>query len=88
MDLRDVIYFLSLAGVFLALAYGALLGRKLAPATGGAPAQLGVGMLAASLVGGEPAGQLHRRPARPDAGEAYTFSPATRSRSPGTWTIW
>ena len=31
IDLRDVIYFLSLAGVFLALAYGALLGRKLAP---------------------------------------------------------
>ncbi|HET7470353.1 MAG TPA: ABC transporter permease subunit, partial [Gemmatimonadales bacterium] len=45
LDLRDVIYFLSLAGVFLALAYGALLSRKLAP-SGGARRrlQLGVGL--------------------------------------------
>ena len=51
IDLRDVVYFLSLAGIFLALAYAALLGRKLAPA-GAAHRrlQLGVGLLAASLV--------------------------------------
>src|SRR4029079_9087844 len=51
IDLRDVIYFLSLAGIFLALAYGALLSRKLAPATGTrARLRLGVAMLATSLV--------------------------------------
>ena len=32
IELRDVVYFLSLAGVFLTLAYGALLGRKLSRA--------------------------------------------------------
>jgi len=79
IDLRDVIYFLSLAGIFLALAYGALLGRKLAPA-GGAwrRLRLGVGLLAASLVvvnllGGYIGGRLDLSP-----GRAYTLSPATR----------
>ena len=70
IDLRDVIYFVSLAGVFLALAYGALLGRKLAPASGSrARLQLGVGDARRLAGRGESAGQLHRRPARPDAGE-------------------
>jgi ABC-type uncharacterized transport system involved in gliding motility auxiliary subunit/ABC-type transport system involved in multi-copper enzyme maturation permease subunit len=79
IDLRDVIYFASLAGIFLALAYGALLGRKLAP-RGGARRRLGlgVGLLTASLVvvnllGGYIGGRLDLSP-----GQAYTLSPATR----------
>ncbi|HEX5386928.1 MAG TPA: Gldg family protein [Gemmatimonadales bacterium] len=79
IDLRDVIYFVSLAGIFLALAYGALLGRKLAPARGALRRlRLGVGMLAASLVvvnllGGYINGRLDLSP-----GQAYTLSPASR----------
>ena len=79
IDLRDVIYFLSLAGVFLALAYGALLGRKLAPASGSRRRlQLGIAMLTAALVvvnllGGYIGGRLDLSP-----GNAYTLSPATR----------
>jgi ABC-type uncharacterized transport system involved in gliding motility auxiliary subunit len=79
IDLRDVVYFLSLAGVFLALAFGAILGRKLAP-SGGAlrRLRLGVGLLAASLVvvnllGGYLSGRLDFSP-----GKAYTLSPGTR----------
>ncbi len=77
IDLRDVIYFASLAGVFLALAYGALLGRKLAPGPGMRRLRLGVGMLAASLVvvnllGSYIPGRLDLTP-----GNAYTLSPAT-----------
>jgi ABC-type uncharacterized transport system involved in gliding motility auxiliary subunit len=77
IDLRDVIYFASLAGVFLALAYGALLGRKLAPGPGTRRLRLGVGMLAASLVvvnllGSYIPGRLDLTP-----GNAYTLSPAT-----------
>jgi ABC-type uncharacterized transport system involved in gliding motility auxiliary subunit len=79
IDLRDVIYFLSLAGVFLALAYGALLGRKLAPASAGSRRlRIGVGLLAASLIvvnllGSYIGGRLDLSP-----GKAYTLSPATR----------
>jgi len=79
IDLRDAIYFLSLAGIFLAMAYGALLGRKLAP-SGGAlrRLRLGVGLLAGSLVvvnllGGYIGGRLDLSP-----GQAYTLSPGTR----------
>jgi ABC-type uncharacterized transport system involved in gliding motility auxiliary subunit/ABC-type transport system involved in multi-copper enzyme maturation permease subunit len=79
IDLRDVVYFLSLAGIFLALAYGALLGRKLAP-SGGAVRRLrlGVGLLTASLVvvnllGGYISGRLDLSP-----GRAYTLSAGTR----------
>ena len=77
IDLRDVIYFVSLAGVFLALAYGALLGRKLAPGAGARRLKLGVGMLAASLIvvnllGSYIGGRLDLTP-----GNAYTLSPAT-----------
>ena len=79
LDLRDVIYFLSLAGIFLGLAYAALLSRKLAP-KGGARRrlQLGVGLLTASLIvvnllGGYIGGRLDLSP-----GKAYTLSPATR----------
>jgi ABC-type uncharacterized transport system involved in gliding motility auxiliary subunit len=84
IDLRDVIYFLSLAGVFLALAYGALLSRKLAPATGTrARLRLGVAMLAASLVvvnllGSYIGGRLDLTP-----GHIYTLSPATRQIARG-----
>jgi gliding motility-associatede transport system auxiliary component len=79
IDLRDVIYFVSLAGVFLALAYGALLGRKLAPASANRRRlQLGVAMLTAALVvvnllGGYIGGRLDLSP-----GKAYTLSRATR----------
>ena len=90
IDLRDVIYFLSLAGIFLALAYGALLGRKLAPAGDRRPLalRLGVAMLAHLAGGGEPAGQLHRRAARPDPGPGLHPLARRRGRSPGIWTIW
>ena len=79
LDLRDIIYFLSLAGIFLALAYGALLSRKLAP-KGGAlrRLRLGVGLLTASLIvvnllGGYIGGRLDLSP-----GKAYTLSAGTR----------
>jgi ABC-type uncharacterized transport system involved in gliding motility auxiliary subunit len=77
IDLRDVIYFVSLAGIFLSLAYAALLGRKLAPGAGARRLRLGVGMLAASLVvinllGSYIGGRLDLTP-----GNAYTLSPAT-----------
>ncbi len=77
IDLRDVIYFVSLAGVFLAFAYGALLGRKLAPGAGSRRLRLGVAMLAASLIvvnllGTHIGGRLDLTP-----GNAYTLSPAT-----------
>jgi ABC-type uncharacterized transport system involved in gliding motility auxiliary subunit/ABC-type transport system involved in multi-copper enzyme maturation permease subunit len=79
LDLRDVVYFVSLAGVFLALAYGAILARRLAPA-GGARRRLrlGVGLLAGSLVvvtllGGYLGGRLDLSP-----GRAYSLSPATK----------
>lgn len=80
IDLRDVVYFVSLAGIFLALAYGALLARKLAPAGGALRRlRLGVGLLAASLVvvnllGGYIVGRIDLSP-----GQAYTLSPATRA---------
>jgi ABC-2 type transport system permease protein len=79
IDLRDVVYFVSLAGVFLALAYGTLLGRKLAPASAGRQRlRLGVGLLAASLIvvnllGSYIGGRLDLTP-----GQAYTLSPASR----------
>jgi gliding motility-associatede transport system auxiliary component len=79
IDLRDVVYFLSLAGIFLALAYGALLSRKLAP-KGGAirRLRLGVGLVTAiliviNLLGGYIGGRLDLSP-----GQAYTLSPGTR----------
>lgn len=79
IDLRDAIYFLSLAGVFLALAYGALVGRRLA--RGGAAAQrlkIGVSLLVATLIvvnllGGYIGGRLDLTP-----GHAYTLSGATK----------
>jgi ABC-type uncharacterized transport system involved in gliding motility auxiliary subunit len=79
VDLRDAIYFLSLAGVFLALAYGTLLGRKLAPGSAGRQRlRLGVGLVAGSLIvvnllGSYIGGRLDLTP-----GQAYTLSPASR----------
>ncbi|HXE58518.1 MAG TPA: Gldg family protein [Gemmatimonadales bacterium] len=79
IDLRDALYFVSLAGVFLALAYGALLGRKLAPASPGLRRlRLGVGLLVAvllvtTLLGSYIGGRLDLTP-----GKAYTLSDATR----------
>jgi ABC-2 type transport system permease protein len=79
IDLRDAVYFLSLAAVFLILAYAAVLGRKLPR---GAPAarrlQLGTAALVAAtvvvnLLGGYIRGRLDLTP-----GRAYTLSPATR----------
>ncbi|MBX6332084.1 MAG: Gldg family protein [Gemmatimonadaceae bacterium] len=78
IDLRDVIYFASLAGIFLALAYGALAGRKLARG-GGAARRLraGVALLTATLIvvnllGSYIGGRLDLTP-----GHAYTLSRAT-----------
>ena len=79
IDLRDVVYFLSLAGVFLALAYGAVLGRKLAPASAAhRRLRLGVTLLVSSLVvvnlvGGYIGGRLDLSP-----GQAYTLASASR----------
>ncbi|HEU5039931.1 MAG TPA: Gldg family protein, partial [Gemmatimonadales bacterium] len=79
IDLRDVIYFVSLAGIFLALATGALLGRKLAPVSAAhRRLRLGVTLLTASLVvvnlvGGYIGGRLDLSP-----GRAYTLAPASR----------
>ncbi|HEU4989796.1 MAG TPA: Gldg family protein [Gemmatimonadaceae bacterium] len=79
IDLRDAIYFLSLAGVFLALAYGAVLGRKLSR-TGPARRRLrlGVALVAAILVvvnllGSYINGRLDLTP-----GHAYTLSRGTK----------
>ncbi len=78
IDLRDAIYFLSLAGVFLALAYGALVRRKLAP-RGAAARRLKLGvalvvvtLVAVNLLGSYIRGRLDLTP-----GNAYTLSPAT-----------
>ncbi len=78
IDLRDAIYFLSLAGIFLALAYASVLGRKLAPSAGRQRLRLGVGLLTASLVvvnllGSFIGGRLDLSP-----GHAYTLSPVTK----------
>jgi ABC-type uncharacterized transport system involved in gliding motility auxiliary subunit/ABC-type transport system involved in multi-copper enzyme maturation permease subunit len=78
IDLRDAIYFLSLAGLFLALAYGTLVRRKLAP--GGAAARrlrLGVGLVAATLVAVNLLGSYIRGRLDLTPGHAYTLSPAT-----------
>jgi ABC-type uncharacterized transport system involved in gliding motility auxiliary subunit/ABC-type transport system involved in multi-copper enzyme maturation permease subunit len=80
IDLRDAVYFLSLAAIFLAIAYGSLLGRKLAAGHG--PVQrlrFGVLLLVAMLVvanllGSYIGGRIDLTP-----GRAYTLSPATKA---------
>jgi ABC-2 type transport system permease protein len=79
IDLRDVVYFVSLAAIFLTLAYAALMTRKLA--AGKEPVRrlrLGVLLVVAVLVvvnllGSYIGGRLDLTP-----GRAYTLSPATR----------
>ena len=79
IDLRDAIYFLSLAGIFLALGFGSIVGRKLS--RGGAAnrqLRLGVTLISVTLVvvnllGSYIGGRLDLTP-----GHAYTLSPATK----------
>jgi ABC-type uncharacterized transport system involved in gliding motility auxiliary subunit/ABC-type transport system involved in multi-copper enzyme maturation permease subunit len=79
IDLRDAVYFLSLAGVFLALAYGTLLGRKLSRMGEARPRlRLGVGLVVAILVvvnlmGNYINGRLDLTP-----GHEYTLSSGTK----------
>lgn len=79
IDLRDAIYFASLAAIFLTVAYGSLMARKLAH---GQPAlrrlRLGVLLLVgllvvANLAGSYIGGRLDLTP-----GRLYTLAPATR----------
>jgi ABC-type uncharacterized transport system involved in gliding motility auxiliary subunit len=80
IDLRDAVYFVSLAALFLTLSYAAVLGRRLprmAPAT--RRLQAGTAVIAAvvvvvNLLGGYIGGRLDLTP-----GRAYTLSSATRS---------
>lgn len=79
IDLRDAIYFLTLAAVFLSLAYLALMTRKLAPRGDAVKRlRLGVSLLVAALVvlnlfGRYIGGRLDLTP-----GKAYTLSRATK----------
>jgi ABC-type uncharacterized transport system involved in gliding motility auxiliary subunit len=79
IDLRDAVYFVSLAAIFLTLAYGALMARKLAAGQGAVRRlRLGVLLLVGSLVvanllGSYIGGRIDLTP-----GRAYTLSPATR----------
>jgi len=80
IDLRDAVYFVSLAAVFVVLAYAVVLGRRLPVASQPARRlQLGVGVLllaalVLNLAGGAIGGRLDLTP-----GRAYTLSPATRA---------
>ncbi len=85
LDLRDVLYFVTLAGAFLVLAFGAVLGRRLP--RGAPPARrlaAGVAVLVTAavmlnLLGGYIGGRLDLTPTN-----AYTLSPATRDLVRGT----
>lgn len=79
IDLRDVVYFLSLAAIFLILAYGSLMARKLASGQGPVR-RLRVGVLllvgllvVVNLLGSYIGGRIDLTP-----GRAYTLSPATK----------
>lgn len=79
VDLRDVVYFLSLAAIFLILAYGSLMARKLAHGQGPLK-RLRVGVLllvsllvVVNLLGSYISGRIDLTP-----GRAYTLSPATK----------
>jgi ABC-type uncharacterized transport system involved in gliding motility auxiliary subunit len=79
IDLRDAIYFVSLAAIFLALAYGAVVGRKLAKG-GAASRQLRLGvtiitvtLIVVNLLGSYINGRLDLTP-----GHEYTLSKATK----------
>ncbi len=79
IDLRDVIYFTTLAAIFLSLAYVALLGRKLSHQGDALKRlRLGVALMVAAFVvlnlfGRNIGGRLDLTP-----GNAYTLSRATR----------
>jgi ABC-type uncharacterized transport system involved in gliding motility auxiliary subunit/ABC-type transport system involved in multi-copper enzyme maturation permease subunit len=79
IDLRDAVYFVTLAALFLLLGYFALMRRKLAPqGTSLKRLRLGTGLLAAVLVvvnlfGRHIGGRLDLTP-----GASYTLSPATK----------
>ena len=79
IDLRDATYFVSLAAIFLTLAFGSLLARKLAVGQGPVRRlRLGVLLLVGALVvvnllGSYIGGRLDLTP-----GRAYTLAPATR----------
>jgi ABC-type uncharacterized transport system involved in gliding motility auxiliary subunit/ABC-type transport system involved in multi-copper enzyme maturation permease subunit len=84
LDLRDVIYFVSLAALFVVLAYAVVLGRRLPG--GGRPARrlrLGVLVLgAAAVIGNLAAGALGGR-LDLTPGRVYTLSRATRDLAAG-----
>ncbi len=79
IDLRDVVYFVSLAAIFMTLAYGSLMARKLAAGHGPVRRlRLGVLLVVATLVvvnllGSYISGRLDLTP-----GRAYTLSPASK----------
>ena len=80
IDLRDALYFVTLAGMFLTLAYAALMNRKLSH-QGEALRRLRtatvlvvVGLIVLNLFGRNIRGRLDLTP-----GRAYTLSPATRA---------
>ncbi len=79
LDLRDLLYFLSLAAVFLVLAYAVVMRRRLAP-VGPAASRLRIGtmllvlvLVALNLAGGQIGGRIDFTP-----GGAYTLSKATK----------
>jgi len=79
IDLRDVVYFLSVAAAFLVLAYWSLMGAKLSPRRATRQRlRLGAALLVATVVvinlfGRHITGRLDLTP-----GKAYTLSPATK----------
>lgn len=80
IDLRDVVYFVSLAGVFLALAYFSLQRRKLAP--GGVAARqlrLGVAMLVVAAILASLALQPVTLRLDLTPGRSYTLARGTRN---------
>ena len=79
LDLRDVLYFLSLAAIFLVLAYATVMRRRLTP-KGAAAGRLRLGttlsilvLVAVNLAGGQIGGRLDLTP-----GNAYTLSKPTK----------
>src|SRR5207249_2130410 len=79
IDLRDAVYFLTLAAIFLLLAYFALMRRKLT-ARGASLQRLRLGtallagaMIVVNLLGRHIAGRLDLTP-----GRSYTLAPATK----------
>ena len=79
IDLRDIVYFISVAAVFLFFAYQGMMSRKLAP-KGETIRRLRIGVLllaavavVVNLFGRHIAGRLDLTP-----GKTYTLSPATR----------